>query len=229
MGQVTGERADRLSTAARWMAAIATMAIIASVLLMIVVAALGPSAAVPEFPAAGGWPVYFSHAHPSAVEVAVLIWLSAAAGHRPDAGAASHRRGWRPRARRLILGSVLAVIALTVTPPVGSTDIMDYAAYGRLATLDHSPYVETPLQLRRSGDPIGATAPHPWQKQVSVYGPIATATERAASGLAGPSAAGLSSGSRCGTGWLTWRWCWRLTGCCARRARCARGRTCSGR
>ena len=190
MGQVTGERADRLSTAARWMAAIATMAIIASVLLMIVVAALGPSAAVPEFPAAGGWPVYFSHAHPSAVEVAVLIWLSAAAGGIGlTLGLLAIRRGWRPRARRLILGSVLAVIALTVTPPVGSTDIMDYAAYGRLATLDHSPYVETPLQLRRSGDPIGATAPHPWQKQVSVYGPIATATERAASGLAGPSAA----------------------------------------
>lgn len=191
MGQVTGERAaGRLPAAARWMAAAATMAIAASVLLMLIVAVLGPSAAVPKIPAAGSWPVYFSRSHPSAVEVAVLIWLSAAAGGTGlTLGLLAVRRGWRPPARRLILGSMLAVIALAVTPPVGSTDILDYVVYGRLATMDHSPYVETPLQLRESGDPIGAIAPHPWQTQVSVYGPIATATERAASELAGPSAA----------------------------------------
>lgn len=190
MGQVARERAGGLPAAARWMAVTATMAIAASVLLMLVVAVLGPSAAVPKIPAAGGWPVYFSHAHPSAVEVAVLIWLSAVTGGIGlTLGLLAIRRGWRPSARRLILGSMLAVIALAVTPPVGSTDILDYAVYGRLATMDHSPYVETPLQLRESGDPVGAIAPHPWQTQVSVYGPIATVTERAASELAGASAA----------------------------------------
>jgi hypothetical protein len=99
------------------------------------------------------------------------------------------RRGWRPRPRSLIIGSLAAVLALALTPPTGSNDILDYAVYGRIAVLGHSPYVMTPAQLRRSGDPVGAVAPVPWQHAPSAYGPVATVTEAAASGLAGPSPA----------------------------------------
>ena len=74
-------------------------------------------------------------------------------------------------------------------PAVGSTDTLDYAAYGRIAALGHSPYVMTPEQLRRARDPVGVLAPHIWEKLPSVYGPLATASEWAASELGGSSAA----------------------------------------
>jgi hypothetical protein len=47
----------------------------------------------------------------------------------------------------------------------------------------------TPLQLKSTGDPVGAVAPVPWDTDPSVYGPLATATEWAAAGLAAGSAA----------------------------------------
>lgn len=57
------------------------------------------------------------------------------------------QRGWRPRPRNLIIGSILAVVALTLVPPIGSTDMLDYAVYGRIAGLGHSPYRMTPAEL----------------------------------------------------------------------------------
>jgi hypothetical protein len=80
-------------------------------------------------------------------------------------------------------------VALAVIPPVGSTDMMDYAMYGRIAALGHSPYRMTPLQLKRTGDPVGAAAPRPWDTSPSVYGPLATASAWAAAEIAGGSAA----------------------------------------
>jgi hypothetical protein len=99
------------------------------------------------------------------------------------------RRGWRPRPRRLLIGCLLAVIALMLVPPVSSTDILDYAIYGRIATLGHSPYVMTPGQLAASGDPVGRFDPHSWRHTNSVYGPLGTLSEQVASYLAGPSMA----------------------------------------
>ena len=96
--------------------------------------------------------------------------------------------GDRGRAR-LIAGSVLAVAALLVLPPMGSADMLDYAVFGRIAALGHSPYVMTPAQLKASGDPVGAVAVPGYRTQPSRYGPVATATEGAASDLAGASAA----------------------------------------
>jgi hypothetical protein len=49
--------------------------------------------------------------------------------------------------------------------------------------------VVTPLQLKRSGDPIGAWIPPEWETSVSVYGPVATAEEWAAAELGGASMA----------------------------------------
>ena len=82
----------------------------------------------------------------------------------------------------------MAVVALTLVPPIGSTDMLDYAVYGRIAALGHSPYLMSPASLRQSGDPIGAIAPVPWEHDPSVYGPLATVTEKAASELGGTSA-----------------------------------------
>ena len=175
---------------ARRLVWLAAGSMVASVGLMITVGALGPSVAVPSFPSASPWPPYFAVLHPADVLVAVLTWLAVGIGGLGlAAGLLAARRGWRPSPRRLLIGCLLAVIALLLTPPLGSTDMMDYAVYGRIAALGHSPYQMTPAQLERTGDPVGAVAPFPWRNVYSVYGPAGTLSERAASALAGPSGA----------------------------------------
>ena len=172
----------------------ALAAIGVSVALMVAVGVAGPSAAVPGLRAAPGssrwWPPYSAHLSPSPALVSFALWLAVAAGGAGvAAGLVAVRRGWRPRPRTLIIGSLLAVIALMLVPPIGSTDILDYAIYGRIAALGHSPYLITPARFKLSGDPVGAIAPAPWAHIVSVYGPLATASQKAASELAGASAA----------------------------------------
>jgi hypothetical protein len=182
-GQDTG-----LDPGARRKARAAAALISLTVLLILAVAVQGPSAAVPWLPAASGWPSWFMHTRPPDVEVTLLIWLSVLTGGAGTTlGLLAVRHGWRPRPRRLIAACLLAVIALMVTSPIGSTDILDYVVYGRTAAIGVSPYILTPLELQETGDPVGQIAPVPWQDQVSVYGPLATASERAASELAGKS------------------------------------------
>ena len=86
---------------------------------------------------------------------------------------------------------------LTVLPPAGSTDSISYAAGGRTAVIGHSPYVMTPLQLARTGDPVGrqipfGEIPSSWANAVSVYGPVATAAEWGAAELGGTSLARIT-------------------------------------
>ena len=94
--------------------------------------------------------------------------------------------------RLVIAFAFLAVVVLTVLPPAGSTDSISYAASGRTAVLGHSPYVMTPLQLARTGDPVGRQIPFreipsTWTNTVSVYGPVATGAEWIAAELGGTS------------------------------------------
>jgi hypothetical protein len=177
---------------ARWLARAALAAIGLSVALMVLVGLAGASAAVPAVPGgpvASGGPPYAAHLALSDAGVTFLTWAVVLIGGAGlAAGLVAVRRGWRPRPRNLVIGSILAVVALTLVPPIGSTDMLDYAVYGRIAALGHSPYLMTPVQLRRSGDPVGAIAPVPWEHDPSVYGPLATVTEKAASELAGTSA-----------------------------------------
>ena len=161
-----------------------------SVALMVAIGALGPSAAVAEFPPAPPWPPWFVHAHISPVLAAIVTWLAVLIGGTGVAiGLVAVRRGWRPSARRLIFGSVLAVIALMVIPPEGSADMLSYAAYGRIAALGYSPYTYLPAQLKLSGDPVGTVAGLGWLDLPSPYGPVATMTQEVASRLAGDSVA----------------------------------------
>ena len=176
----------------------ALAAIGTSIILIVVLGALGPMAgatlpnllAGPTFPAAPPWPPWFVHAHPAPALVSVMLWLVEwLGGLGLVLGLLAVRRGWRPRPQRLIAGSILAVIALMVTPPVDNADPVMYAAFGRIAVLGHSPYVMTPGQLRATGDPVGdEVAPYYWSFP-SRYGPVATVTEAAASELARDSSA----------------------------------------
>ena len=177
----------------RWLARTAISAIGVSVALMILAGIQGPSggaSAVAPFPAAPPWPPWFTHSHSAPALVAAEVWLAVLLGGAGVvAGLLALRRGWRPRPRRLIIGSVVAVVSLMVMPPLGSSDMLHYAAYGRIAVLGHSPYVMTPGQLESTGDAVGAVTARYYPNGLSGYGPLATASEAAASDLAGDSAA----------------------------------------
>ncbi len=173
------------------LAAITTLSCIClSVAILVSVGAAGPSAATVGVYRADGWPPWFASLHLSDLTVTAALWVALVLGAvGVAAGLVALRRGWRPPVRWLVAGAVVAVIALVVVPAIGSTDMLDYAAYGRIAALHHSPYIMTPEQLRKAHDPVGQLAPYLWQNIPSVYGPLATATEWAASKLGGSSAA----------------------------------------
>ena len=163
-------------------------AVVVSIGLMVAGGAAGPSAAVAQFPAALPWPPWFATTRAVPALVPGALWLALLLGGGGLVGGLTAvRRGWRPRPRSMVAGSLLAVIALMVMPPMGSADMLDYAVFGRIAMLGHSPYVMTPGQLKASGDPVGAVAVI--QDAPSRYGPVATLTEKAASELGGASPA----------------------------------------
>ena len=158
---------------------------------MIAVLSAGPSMAVIHMPRPAAGPPWWFSLHPSIPLVTFALWTAAGTG-----GARGHRGPLRRGARRaalrrarIIVFSFLVVAILTVLPAGGSTDVLSYAANGRMAATGHSPYVMTPLELKNSGDPIGQWIPPSWQTNVSVYGPVATAEEWVAAELGGTSVA----------------------------------------
>jgi hypothetical protein len=123
-------------------------------------------------------------------QVTWALWAAALiGGGGVAAGLAALSRGARPPVRLLLAAGLVAAAAFTVTPPTGSTDALDYAAYGRIVALGHSPYLMTPAELRRSGDPVGKAIGDEWRHQVAVYGPLASAEQWAAAELGGTSSA----------------------------------------
>jgi hypothetical protein len=171
------------------LAMLAVTGIVISTALMIIVSFLGPSAGEPPMPFASRGPLFFINAHAGTHLITYALWIAALTGAGGVAtGLVAIGRGWRPRLKLLISGSLLGVILLMLVPPIGSTDLVSYAIYGRIAALGDSPYVMTPHQLRITGDPVAAFAPRKWRRIASVYGPLTTVTEAAASKLAGDSA-----------------------------------------
>jgi len=183
-----------LAPFAGWLAA---AAIAASTLIMIVISATGPNISVPAVRRASG-PPWWHALHLTATFVTVSLWTAMALGCAGViAGLVAVARGARPPVRPVIAAAFLAVAVLAVLPAAGSTDSMSYAASGRAAVIGHSPYVMTPLQLERSGDPVGrqipfAEIPSTWANMVSVYGPVATGAEWAAAELGGTSLARIT-------------------------------------
>jgi hypothetical protein len=149
---------------------------------------LGPSAAVPRIDSAG--PMFWFDARPSAGLVIALERFGALAGALGTiAGLVAAGGGWRPSPWLLTGIGIVAVLAFVFLPPAGSTDVLNYASYGRIATLGHSPYVMTPQQLLNSGDPVGLLTPAAWRTAPTIYGPVATAAQWAAAELGGGSMA----------------------------------------
>ncbi len=177
-----------------WLAA---AAIAASILVMIVISAAGPNVSVPAMRRAGG-PPWWHALHLTATFVTVSLWAAMALGCAGViAGLVAVARGARPPVRPVLAAAFLAAVVLTVLPAAGSTDSISYAASGRTAVIGHSPYVMTPLQLQRAGDPVGRQIPtreipSSWMNAVSVYGPVATAAEWSAAELGGTSLARIT-------------------------------------
>jgi hypothetical protein len=178
---------DRLTRALTWGAAIS---IPLSTFVMIAVSAAGPSLGVVNMPKPAAGPPFWLWLHPSDALLTFVLWAAdAVAGAGVIAGLVAVARGARPSVRGILAFSFLAVAVLTVLPAAGSTDVLDYAANGRMVVTGHSPYVMTPLQLKNTGDPIGKWVPQTWETNVSVYGPVASAEEWAAAELGGTSMA----------------------------------------
>ena len=186
---------SELTRLAAWLAA---AAIVASVLIMIVVSAAGPNVSVPLLPVTSGPPWWHHSLHLTATFVTVSLWVAMVLGCAGViAGLIAVDRGSRLPVRAVLAFAFLAVAVFTLLPSAGSTDSISYAANGRTAVIGHSPYVMTPLQLQRSGDPIGrqipfAEIPSSWTTTVSVYGPVATGAEWAAAELGGTSLARIT-------------------------------------
>jgi hypothetical protein len=174
-----------------WLAA---AAIVLSTAVMVAICAAGPNAAVPSVHTTSG-PPWWHALHLTTTFVTVALWAAMALGCAGVIAALiAVARGARPPVRVLIAFAFLAVVAFTVLPAAGSTDSISYAASGRTAVIGHSPYLMTPLELARSGDPVGrqipfAEIPSSWTTTVSVYGPVATGAEWVAAELGGTSLA----------------------------------------
>ena len=100
----------------------------------------------------------------------------------------AHSQGWRPQPRHLLLASTVIVAIMVSLTPVGSSDTASYAAYGRIADQGGNPYLTSPatwLAHHRGYLPYYKLMGGPWTKQLSVYGPLATAVQRFAASIGG--------------------------------------------
>jgi hypothetical protein len=156
---------------------------------MVAASAARHSIPVPLLPRpAGPLPVELPLSLPEPLVMFGLWTAAILGGGGVFAGLAAVARGARYPAWLLITVALVAVAVLAVLPPAGSTDTVSYATYGRMALLGHDPYVMTPAQLHRLGDPIGQLWHLTWYRNASLYGPLATAEQWAAAALGRTSA-----------------------------------------
>jgi hypothetical protein len=178
----------------RGLTVVAAAGIGIAILIMIAVSLVRGGWMLPPLvmPAVGPpWEIPIQHV--SADLVTYALWLAALLGTGGVvAGLLAIHRGARLSARILLVAGLITVAVLTVLPPVGSTDALDYATYGRLVAVGHSPYLTTPVYLRHMHDVFAHSVPRVWDHYVSVYGPLATMEQFLAAKLGGASAARIT-------------------------------------
>jgi hypothetical protein len=193
-GSPAAEQALPTADRARLLSRLAVAGIGCSLLIMVAASSVRDSWMYPRIilPAVGPpWDLTFVHM--TAGVATVVLWLAILLGvGGVVAGLAAVERGARPSVRLLLIAAAVAVALLTVFPPAGSTDAFDYASYGRIAVLGHSPYVMTPAQLAHLHNTFSRSVPITWNHFVSVYGPLATLEQFLAAKLGGISAARIT-------------------------------------
>lgn len=166
---------------------LASGAIAVSISVVIVTGLLGPSAAQPPLPGHFALPWQLG-LEPSPWLVTVLLVAAIGFGAAGLViGLRAIAAGWRLAQRTAVVAGAAATVAMVVIPPMGSADVLVYAAYGRIASLGDDPYTTTASDLAAAGDPIGRAVERPWQDTPSIYGPVATGEQWLASRLGGTS------------------------------------------
>jgi hypothetical protein len=168
---------------------LATAAMLSSLIIMTGAALLRQNWMPPSLAMPASGPPWELAVHLPARVIAVAVWIAGllAAGGLTG-GLLAVRRGQPLPVRTLLAGAAAAVVALTVLPPVGSTDALDYAIYGHIAELGRSPYVVTPFRYGALMH-VSQGVPLQWEHAPSVYGPLATLEQLAAAWLGGASLA----------------------------------------
>ncbi|MGB6454655.1 MAG: hypothetical protein WBH47_09205, partial [Streptosporangiaceae bacterium] len=147
---------------------------------------MSPAIPMPRF----GPPWQLTSVQVSAELVSIALWVAAVlALGGLVAGLLAARWGAKGPLRLIFVAAAVTVVLLTVLPPVGSTDALDYAAYGRILLLGHNPYQVTPIYLRLTEPFFGQSIPARWQYAESLYGPAATFEQYLAARLGGESIA----------------------------------------
>ncbi len=160
----------------------------ASIALTLTVAVLGPSLMEPPLPGRPGQPPWAFAAHPSPYLVVALTVAAIIAGTFGLAVTMhAARRGWSVSPRMILTAGLVAAVVLAFLPPFGSSDHLNYAAYGRMLVTGHNPYLTGPNVLARLGDPVARAVEAPWQASPSVYGVLATGGQALASLIGGTS------------------------------------------
>ncbi|HUY50248.1 MAG TPA: hypothetical protein VMV92_31835 [Streptosporangiaceae bacterium] len=174
-----------------WLAAIG---IGAAILIMIAASLVRGGWMLPHLPMPAAGPPWELPVKQVSVDVVTVgLWLAALLGAGGvAAGLLAIARGARPSPRMLIITGVIVVAVLTVLPPAGSTDALDYATYGRLLALGHNPYTTAPVLLRNAHNAFAKSVPLVWDHYVSVYGPVASMEQFLAAKLGGASAARIT-------------------------------------
>jgi hypothetical protein len=186
--QQTAPAATGLTRRTRPLAPWATWSIISSAVLMVGASLLRASWMPPVLPMPSFGPPWEIAQHVPPKYVVAVIWIAGALGGAGVlAGLGAIRRGERLPLKALVITGLLTVAVLTVLPSVGSTDALDYAVYGHIAAIGHSPYVMTPGQYRALTHVRGV--PPGWLDIPSVYGPLATLEQLVAAKLSGTSLA----------------------------------------
>ncbi|MDX6742077.1 hypothetical protein [Actinocorallia sp. A-T 12471] len=148
---------------------------------------LGPSAVQPALGAGGGPPWAFDAGLGPRAAVSLLAAAILLGGAGLGCCLYAVGKGARPRGGPLVVAGALVALAFALTPPVGSTDHLNYAAYGHMAVLGLDPYSTTAADL--GADAFGM-AVQEWRTTPSVYGPFVTWTQEFAAWAGGDSVRG---------------------------------------
>jgi alpha-1,6-mannosyltransferase len=80
--------------------------------------------------------------------------------------------------RPLVAGTIVVATAIfTLAPPLLSSDVFNYIAYGRLGMHGINPYAHGPAALMT--DPVYPYTGHLWKRDPSAYGPLFTLISQA--------------------------------------------------